>query len=88
MYLFLAAMIRIMQREAIPMAQKSKPRSAAQNTELCYQPLDAERCKLKEELLSAPVKPVTISQNMHVSDLIKAMSGMSIQARNLGRCQA
>jgi deoxyhypusine synthase len=68
------------------MAQKSKQRSTAQNGEFCYQPLDAERCKLKKELLSDPVKPLTISQNMSVGDLVRGMAGMSIQARNLGRC--
>jgi deoxyhypusine synthase len=68
------------------MAQKSRQRSAIQNAELCYEPLDAEHSKLKSELLSDPVRPVTISQNMRVGDLVRGMADMSIQARNLGRC--
>lgn len=68
------------------MAQKSRQRNAVGNAELCYQPLDADHSKLKDELLSAPVKPVTISQNMRVGDLVRAMADMSIQARNLGNC--
>ena len=68
------------------MAQKSRQKSAIRNSELCYPPLDAEKSKLKDELLSEPVKPMTISQNMRVGELVRGMADMSIQARNLGRC--
>jgi deoxyhypusine synthase len=68
------------------MAQKSRQRKSVQNGELCYPPLDAEHSKQKYELLSEPVKPVTISQHMLVGELVRGMADMSIQARNLGRC--
>ncbi|MDG6220073.1 MAG: deoxyhypusine synthase family protein [Candidatus Thermoplasmatota archaeon] len=38
----------------------------------------------REELLSKTIKQVKISQDMKIADLVDAMGGMSIQARNLG----
>jgi hypothetical protein len=58
------------------MAQKDKKKYDVPKRELCYPPLDAEKSVLKKELLSDPVRPVTISQNMHVGELIKSMAGM------------
>ena len=40
----------------------------------------------KRELLAVPVEPLVPSQTSTVSELLKAMQGMSIQARNVGRC--
>jgi deoxyhypusine synthase len=66
--------------------QKSKHKSAVKKAELCYEPLEAGHVLRKSELLSDPIKPITISQNMKVSELVRGMAGMSIQARNLGSC--
>lgn len=45
----------------------------------------AER-KVKNAILSQPVVPVKISEDIRAADLVDAMAGMSIQARNLGLC--
>lgn len=45
----------------------------------------AER-KTKNAILSQPVVPIKITDNLGAADLVDAMAGMSIQARNLGLC--
>ncbi|MBN2582794.1 MAG: deoxyhypusine synthase family protein [Planctomycetes bacterium] len=40
----------------------------------------------KNELLSKPVAPLRVSGGLTVADMVEAMGGMSIQARNIGRC--
>ena len=51
-----------------------------------YPPLDDEQSRLKCELLSEPIRHVTIFQDMRVADLVRSMADMSVQARNLGQC--
>jgi len=46
-------------------------------------PADRRR---KAELLAEPVRAIDPARTRSVVDLVRAMSGMSIQARNLGRC--
>jgi deoxyhypusine synthase len=40
----------------------------------------------KRQLLRMPVEPVKVRKGMKAADLLKAMGGMSVQARNLGQC--
>ncbi|MEE2704231.1 MAG: deoxyhypusine synthase family protein [Myxococcota bacterium] len=51
-----------------------------------YPELDAEERRKKDALLERPIEPLVPSQTRSVADLVRAMSGMSIQARNVGRC--
>jgi deoxyhypusine synthase len=51
-----------------------------------YPELDPTQKQQKSELLQAPVQPLVPSKTQTVAELLHAMSGMSIQARNLGRC--
>ena len=51
-----------------------------------YPELDAPQKDRKRELLRQPVEPLIPSQTRSVADLVRSMSGMSIQARNVGRC--
>ena len=67
------------------MARESKKKIAIHN-EVNYPPLDDEQSRLKRELLSEPIRHVTISQDMRVADLVRSMADMSVQARNLGQC--
>ncbi|MFH1144721.1 MAG: deoxyhypusine synthase family protein [Candidatus Eisenbacteria bacterium] len=60
--------------------------SSGRGKQTGYRPLAAGLEKRKQELFSQPVRPVTITQEMRVADLVEAMAGMSIQARNIGLC--
>ncbi len=51
-----------------------------------YPELDPEQRQRKAALMQDPVQPLVPSKTHTVADLIQAMAGMSIQARNLGRC--
>lgn len=51
-----------------------------------YPELDARSQRRKDELLRQPIEPLSPSRTRTVSDLVRAMSGMSVQARNLGQC--
>ena len=42
--------------------------------------------KRKAEILRKPVQQLNIEKGMTAGSLVDAMAGMSIQARNLGRC--
>ena len=44
------------------------------------------RRKLKAALFSQPVRPARLDGETSVADLVEQMAGMSLQARNLGRC--
>lgn len=67
----------------------STPSSNLQNSEEFSSPesklTSAER-KTKNAILSQPVVPIRIDPDMRVADLVDAMAGMSIQARNIGLC--
>jgi len=54
--------------------------------DLALQRLTPGQRARKRELLSEPVCHLTLSPDMRVVDLVEGMAGMSIQARNLGRC--
>ncbi len=49
-------------------------------------PLTAYARRRKEALLSKPVVPLKMEAGLTVADMVEAMAGMSIQARNIGRC--
>ena len=51
-----------------------------------HRPLGADQHEQKKQLFSRPVNQVKVEEGMKAADLIDAMSGMSIQARNLGSC--
>jgi deoxyhypusine synthase len=51
-----------------------------------YPELGADAQERKRELLTEPVRALVPSKTTTVGDLLHAMQGMSIQARNLGRC--
>ncbi|HEC98812.1 MAG TPA: deoxyhypusine synthase [Proteobacteria bacterium] len=53
---------------------------------LGYAPLSPEAKLRKHKILAEAIRPVEISPGMTVGDLLGQMSGMSIQARNLGNC--
>src|SRR6185436_345505 len=44
------------------------------------------RRKMKAALFSQPVRPASLDGDPSVADLVEQMSGMSIQARNIGLC--
>src|SRR4030042_2199568 len=58
---------------------KSKPSSG-------YSQLSQGAKLRKRKILAEAIRPVEISPGMTVGDLLGKMSGMSIQARNLGNC--
>jgi len=49
-------------------------------------PISAKGKKTKRQILRRKVDQVGVGRNMKVADLVEAMGGMSIQARNIGRC--
>lgn len=51
-----------------------------------YIPMDAKQKKLKKRILSKTIKQIDVRKGIKAADLVAAMSGMSIQARNLGTC--
>lgn len=51
-----------------------------------YPDLDEAAAEQKRALLQHPIEPIVPSETSTVSQLLKSMQGMSIQARNLGRC--
>lgn len=51
-----------------------------------YPDLDADEQRRKDGLLAEPIRPLVPSETRSVAQLLRAMSGMSVQARNLGRC--
>ena len=51
-----------------------------------YPDLDADEQLKKEQLLRESVRPLLPSKTESVADLVRAMAGMSIQARNIGQC--
>lgn len=51
-----------------------------------YPELDEAAKKRKAGILRTPIRPLVPSRVEGVSDLVRALSGMSIQARRLGQC--
>ncbi len=51
-----------------------------------YAPLSAKQILRRKKLLSDEVRQIRIGRKTTAADLVADMSGMSIQARNLGRC--
>ena len=51
-----------------------------------YPELEPTEVERKKQLLSEAVKPLVPSKTHSVLDLVRAMRGMSIQARNLAAC--
>ncbi len=51
-----------------------------------YPELDETSQRRKNALLKAPIEPVVPSRIQTVAELVRAMAGMSVQARNVGQC--
>ena len=51
-----------------------------------YPELEADEQSRKDEVLKQPVRQLVPSETQTVAELVRAMEGMSIQARNVGRC--
>ena len=51
-----------------------------------YPDLDAGEQRKKDQLLRETVQPLLPSKTGSVAELVRAMAGMSIQARNIGQC--
>ena len=51
-----------------------------------YVELGAKERRRKEKVLKHAVKPAEIKRNTTISELVESMRGMSIQARNIGKC--
>ncbi len=51
-----------------------------------YAPLSAKQVLRRKKLLSDEVRQIRIGRKTTAADLVADMAGMSIQARNLGRC--
>lgn len=49
-------------------------------------PLTPGQARTKRGILSQPVQQAAVAAGMTAADLVAAMAGMSIQARNIGRC--
>ena len=47
--------------------------------------LSDRRRRMKGALLGRPVRPACVDTDLTVADLVEQMSGMSLQARNIGR---
>lgn len=56
------------------------------DTGLVHRALSRSERERKKRLLREPVRQVEVTRGMKVADLVDAMAGMSIQARNLGLC--
>ncbi len=48
--------------------------------------LSDRRKRMKSALLARPVRPACVDTDLTVADLVEQMSGMSLQARNIGLC--
>jgi len=68
------------------MSNQSKSTKSDGDSVYMYPELTADAQARKEELLAEPVRPLVPSKTRTVSELLHAMQGMSIQARNVGRC--
>ena len=73
------------------MAKKAKKRSKeprlVQYDDLwSFVPLSPRQRRRRRELLSSRVEAVKVRRRMPASDVVEAMAGMSIQARNIGQC--
>jgi len=55
-------------------------------TSLGYRELNLDQQALKQDVLKESVKQLELKPHTSVADLVEAMSGMSIQARNIGQC--
>ena len=65
---------------------KSKKAKKSKGVSEVYPPLSTEDSRDKRSILRRKVRPVSVQAGMKASDLVSSMAGMSIQARNLGRC--
>ncbi len=65
---------------------KSRPKKVKYDDLFSYTPLKAAQKKRRAGLLKTRVEQVSVRKGMRAADLVDAMGGMSIQARNIGRC--
>ena len=64
----------------------SKKIKAAEPVGLANDELSPEFRRQKKRLLAQRVKQVDVAPGMSAASLVESMSGMSIQARNVGTC--
>ena len=62
------------------------PKRSRKEARLEYRPLSRGLQARKDQLFAQPVEQLALTPDMRVADLVEAMAGMSIQARNIGRC--
>ncbi|MEN6504919.1 MAG: deoxyhypusine synthase family protein [Planctomycetaceae bacterium] len=67
------------------MASRKKSSSKPQ-AEAPVEGLTSSQHKAKKKILAKPIEQVQVGKGMRAADLVESMSGMSIQARNIGRC--
>ena len=79
---------RVSAIEVIPVAKRKKKTTKRQEGTLAcsHLPIPAKMKKTKRQILRRKVDQVGVGRNMKVADLVEAMGGMSIQARNIGQC--
>ena len=70
----------------MPKRKKTKRRQAAKKQDFSCPPIPAKLKRRKRQLLGRKVDQVDVKRGMKVADLVEQMGGMSIQARNIGRC--
>ena len=68
------------------MAKRKKAAPKKTTTAYTCPPLSPQQAQAKRQLLNRPVEQVSVARDMKVADLVEAMAGMSIQARNIGQC--
>jgi len=56
------------------------------DSSLIYPTLDAGQRRQKKKLLIRPQQALALTPEMSIANLVEAMAGMSIQARNIGQC--
>ncbi len=68
-------------------SRRRKPKAKVSYDDLwSYVPLSASQVRRRKKLLSEEVRQVRVGRKTTAADLVADMAGMSIQARNLGRC--
>src|ERR1017187_2737267 len=68
------------------MAEKKQLRKSAAQKVASYKVVKGKQAELRKSLLSRKVEQLKVSRGMKVADMVSAMRGMSVQARNIGLC--
>jgi deoxyhypusine synthase len=68
------------------MAEKRQLKKSAGQAVAGYKPLKGSAAAARKQLLSRKVEQLKVSRGMKAADMVSAMRGMSVQARNIGLC--